>query len=49
VIPPYVMITDWPMLALIYAVTASIFLLSTLALARSMRRLELHSISRLEA
>ena len=49
VIPPYVMVTDWPMLAVIYAVTASIFLLSTLALARSMRSLELHSISRLEA
>ena len=49
VVPPYVMVTDWPMLALIYAVTASIFLLSTLALARSMRSLELHSISRLEA
>ncbi len=48
VVPPYIMVTDWPMLALIYAVTASIFLLSTLALARSLRSLELHSISRLE-
>ena len=48
VVPPFVMMTDWPMLAIIYATTASIFLLSTLALARSMRNLELHSISRLE-
>ena len=48
VVPPFVMMTDWPMLAVIYATTASIFLLSTLALARSMRNLELHSISRLE-
>ena len=48
VVPPFVMMTDWPVLAVIYAATASIFLLSTFALARSMRNLELHSISRLE-
>ena len=48
VVPPYVLVTDWPLMAVIYAALASIFLLSIIGLGRAMMRLELHTISRLE-
>ena len=48
VVPPYVLMTDWPLMAVIYAALASIFALSIFALAKAMLRLELHTISRME-
>ena len=46
IVPPYILMTDWPFMAAIYAALVSIFLISLYSLARNMLRLDLHAISR---
>ena len=48
VIPPFILTTDWSFLLPIYAVLVGIFVVALLWLARSMLRLNLQEISRVE-
>ena len=48
VIPPFILETDFGLLIPIYGALISIFLASLLGLARSMKRIDLRSISRIE-
>ena len=48
VIPPFVMTTNWSLLIPIYAVLVGFFVVVLLRLARSMLRLDLQSLSRVE-
>ena len=48
VVPPFILITDWSLMLPIYAALAAIFLAALYRLTRSMLRLELSTISRLE-
>ncbi len=48
VVPPFILTTDWGFLLPIYAVLVTIFVVALLWLARSMLRLDLQKISRVE-
>ena len=48
VVPPFILTTDWKFMLPIYAVLVSIFVLSVYRLIRSMSRIDLPAISRIE-
>ena len=48
VVPPFVLMTDWSLLLPIYVVLVGFFVIVLLRLARSMLRLDLQALSRVE-
>ena len=48
VVPPFILTTDWGFMLPIYAILVGIFVVALLWLARSMLRLDLQEISRVE-
>ena len=48
VLPPFILVTEWGLMALVYAVVAAVVLISLFVLNRSIVRLDLNTISKLE-
>ena len=48
VVPPFILTTDWTTMLAIYAMLAAVFIVSLYRLGRSMLRLDLYAISRVE-
>ena len=48
VVPPFVLVTDWALMGATYAALATVFLAALFVLSRTVRRLDLQTISRVE-